>query len=53
MTRIEHTKCPSCAHYRLGQFGPTPICGKAKNPANQACVLAWERCDGRYFKAKR
>lgn len=53
MTRIGDTKCEQCVHYRLGQFGPTPICAKSKRPPNQACVLAWERCDGRYFEAKR
>jgi len=54
MTRIGDTKCEQCVHYRLIEpYAPTPICGKAKNPKNQACVLAWERCDGRYFEAKR
>lgn len=54
MTRIGDTKCEQCVHYRLIEpYAPTPICAKSKRPPNQACVLAWERCEGRFFEARR
>ena len=56
MVRLEHTKCPSCAHYREDRYA-VPTCAKAKHPhgddAQQACVLAWERCEGKHYEAKR
>ena len=54
MTRIGDTKCPSCTHYRLiAPYAPTPICAATKNPQWQACVLAFERCDGRHWEARK
>lgn len=54
MTRIEDTQCEQCAHYRLIEpYAPTPICAKSKRQPNQACVLAWERCEGRFFEARK
>jgi len=54
MTRIGDTKCEQCVHYRLiAPYAPTPICAKSKRPPNQACVLAFERCLGRFFEARK
>ena len=56
MTRIEHTKCPTCAHYREQPY-PVPTCAKATHPrggdAQVACVVAWERCEGKYWEARK
>lgn len=54
MTRIGDTKCESCAHYRLIEpYAPTPICAKTKNPPNQFAPHAWERCEGKYWEARK
>ncbi len=58
MTRLEHTDCPACAHYREEpRYGGTPTCAKATHPhgkgAQVACVVSWERCNGKHFEAKR
>ncbi len=57
MTRLEHTDCPGCAHYRELARYAVPTCAKATHPhgkgAQLACVVAWERCEGKHFEAKR
>jgi len=58
MTRLGDTRCPECAHHRkLSRYGETPTCARAKHPhggdEQVACVVAFERCDGRDFEAKR
>lgn len=57
MTRLEHTDCASCAHFRELTRYAVPTCAKATHPhgkgAQVAAALAWERCQGKHFKAKR
>jgi hypothetical protein len=52
------SRCHECAHQRrLPRYGQTPTCARAKHPhggdAQLACVLAWERCLGKFFEARR
>ena len=42
--------CRTCRHCDAKTYA-VPICVKAANP--QACVLAFERCDGRYWEARK
>lgn len=47
----------NCAHFRELTRYAVPTCAKATHPhggdAQQAAVLAWDRCLGAHFKAKR
>lgn len=41
MTRLEHTDCPGCAHYREEpRYGGTPTCAKATHPHGRGAQLA-------------
>lgn len=57
MTHLPDTQCPTCAHYRELARYAVPTCAKATHPrgrgAQRACVVAWERCEGKHFEAKR
>lgn len=48
--------CDTCAFQRHLTRYAVPTCEKAKHPhggdAQQACVIAWERCEGRHWRAK-
>lgn len=46
----EHARCDACRHQDARTYA-VPICRIADMP--QACVLAWERCDGKHWEAKR
>lgn len=54
---LADTRCPSCVHYRELRRYAVPTCAKARHPhggdAQQAAVLAFERCGGKHYEAKR
>lgn len=57
MTHLGDTHCQTCAHYREERRYAVPTCAKATHPhgkgAQLACVVAFERCEGRYREARR
>ncbi len=50
-------RCDECRHQQRLQRYAVATCAKAAHPhggdAQLACVLAWERCQGEHFEARR